>query len=72
MSIYNAAQPLSQSFSAPEEYPLVICKSNAGYYIGRLDKEGFPYSRESKEYFQSKELATVAFETDTWTRRTGW
>ncbi|HCF5174370.1 TPA: hypothetical protein ACGW32_001149 [Pseudomonas aeruginosa] len=38
------------------ELPLQVLMSNAGFYIGTLDEEG-PASRESVEYYPSRELA---------------
>lgn len=42
--------------------------SNAGFYIGTLDEEG-PASRESVEYYPSRELAQQALDKGTWTQR---
>ena len=52
-------------------------KSGAGYYIGRGYTEPDlpfeqPYSRESQEYYPSKELAQQALDNDTWTPRISW
>ncbi|HBO5279269.1 TPA: hypothetical protein L4X16_006410, partial [Pseudomonas aeruginosa] len=41
------------------ELPLQVLMSNAGFYIGTLDEEG-PASRESVEYYPSRELAQQA------------
>ena len=35
---------------------LEVLRSNAGYYIGFLDEEGMPYSRES-HYFDERDAA---------------
>jgi hypothetical protein len=48
--------------------PIHVCKSGAGYYIGTWDHEG-PYSRESEEYFTTREAAQKALETGQWTQR---
>ena len=40
---------------------LMVLKSNAGYYVGRLSDEGFPYSRDS-EYFGTKEDAQITLD----------
>jgi hypothetical protein len=54
-----------------------VMKSGAGYYIGRGYTEPDlpfeqPYSRESQEYYPSKELAQQALDSDTWTPRISW
>lgn len=48
--------------------PLQVCQSAAGYYIG-CEKDHEAYSRESEEYYRTRELAQHALETDTWTQR---
>ncbi|MBF1865081.1 hypothetical protein ISX52_06810 [Pseudomonas aeruginosa] len=50
------------------ELPLQVLMSNAGFYIGTLDEEG-PASRESVEYYPSRELAQQALDKGTWTQR---
>ncbi|HEJ4318575.1 TPA: hypothetical protein SL519_006436, partial [Pseudomonas aeruginosa] len=50
------------------ELPLQVLMSNAGFYIGTLDEEG-PASRESVEYYQSRELAQQALDNGTWSQR---
>lgn len=49
--------------------PLTVLRSGAGFYIGTRDEDGGPVSRESKEYFQSPELAQQALDHGTWTQR---
>ncbi|OTH01210.1 hypothetical protein, partial [Pseudomonas aeruginosa] len=49
------------------ELPLQVLMSNAGFYIGTLDEEG-PASRESVEYYPSRELAQQALDHGTWTQ----
>jgi hypothetical protein len=34
----------------PEELPVQVCSSNAGYYVGQLEPCGCPYSRLSGYY----------------------
>jgi hypothetical protein len=51
------------------ELPLQVLKSQAGFYIGTFDEEG-PCSRESFEYFPTKEAAFAALETGEWTQKT--
>ena len=48
--------------------PLQICQSAAGFYIGTMD--GFePCSRESMEYFKTRQLAADALDSGEWTQR---
>ncbi|MEO2211035.1 hypothetical protein ABGV40_09220 [Paenibacillus amylolyticus] len=49
--------------------PLKVCQSHAGYYIGRLDEYGGPFSRNSKEYFKNLEEAKSNFLNGNWTPR---
>lgn len=49
--------------------PLQVCKSRAGYYVGTLDAEGLPISRESEEYWQKRELAERALSTNSFTQK---
>jgi hypothetical protein len=48
---------------------LEVCKSGAGYYIGRIfhNKEGYmePGSRET-DYYKTKEEAENALQTNSW------
>lgn len=51
-----------------------VLKSAAGYYIGDLyyDEEMggyFPYSRDSQEYWATREEAQKALDTDNWSPR---
>ena len=48
--------------------PLQILRSAAGYYIGTCDDEG-PVSRESAEYFSTREEAERAHTNAVWTQR---
>ncbi|EML0614088.1 hypothetical protein RXV02_005677 [Pseudomonas aeruginosa] len=50
------------------ELPLQVLMSNAGFYIGTLDEEG-PASRESVEYYPSREFAQQALDNGTWSQR---
>lgn len=49
--------------------PLSVLKSNAGYYIGTLDEDGMPCSRESNEYYRTEEDAQKAFGCGGWTQK---
>ena len=44
-------------------------QSGAGWYLGTLDEDGLPLSRESVEYFASESEATRALESGAWTQR---
>ncbi|MWA29784.1 hypothetical protein [Burkholderia pseudomallei] len=48
--------------------PLHVLRSVAGYYIGTADDEG-PISRESIEYFPTRDLAERALVAGCWTQR---
>lgn len=55
------------------ELKLEVLQSGAGFYIGTFDynpSEYGPFSRESEEYFSSKEEAQQALDNNTWTQRT--
>lgn len=49
--------------------PLEVCRSAAGFYIGTLDAEGLPCSRESVEYWRRAEIAQSALKHRAWTQR---
>ncbi len=50
---------------------LCVMQSAAGYYIGREELvTGFPYSRESVEYYPTFEAAADALKNKTYTVRT--
>ncbi len=48
--------------------PLQVLKSAAGFYIGTYDDEG-PCSRESVEYFRTRDAADAALKANTFTQR---
>lgn len=48
---------------------LKVMRSNAGFYIGTSDEEGYPFSRESVEYFKKEGEAVNALATDSWTQK---
>lgn len=48
---------------------LKVLHSHAGFYIGTLDEDGAPFSRESEEYFRTKEDAEKALATESWTQK---
>ena len=45
-----------------------VLSSAAGFYIGTLDDDGLPYSRESP-YFATAELAEAALASGSWDQR---
>lgn len=49
------------------ELKVQVLQSAAGFYIGTFDCE--PVSRESKEYYDSRESAELALKNNTWTQR---
>jgi len=50
-------------------YELQVLKSAAGYYIGTLDEDGMPYSRESVTYWRTCEEAEAALESGEWEQK---
>ena len=60
------------STGAPLPYPgarIQVCMSGAGYYLGFLDYDQSPYSRESRDYYATSELAMEALLNNTWEAR---
>ena len=53
---------------AGNNYPLQVLQSRRGFYLGTLDDEGLPFSRESAEYFRSEQAAEGALHSGKWTR----
>ena len=45
-----------------KRFQLEVCQSAAGFYLGTRDEDGCPYSRESVEYWGSRESAEAALE----------
>lgn len=48
--------------------PLTVLESVAGFYLGTRTVEG-PFTRESKEYWPTREAASTALEVGQWTQR---
>lgn len=48
--------------------PLQVLQSGGGFYIGTSDEEG-PVSRESVEYYPTREVANTALSSGNWTQR---
>ena len=51
-----------------EDLPIEIIEGDVGFYLGTRD-DGLPFSRESEEYFATRELARQALSTGRWTQR---
>lgn len=49
--------------------PVQVLQSGSGFYIGTADDLGSPVSRESLEYFVTKEAADEALVRGAWTQR---
>jgi len=47
---------------------LTVLRSHAGFYLGTQD-EGVPVSRESEEYFATRQSAEAALESGNFTQR---
>lgn len=52
------------------ELPLQVCESEVGYFIGTNCPHDGPISRESQEFFPTRETAQTALETGSWTQLT--
>lgn len=64
-------KPRLKALYANTRIPLEVCRSAAGYYIGRMDPEdGTPYARDSEEYFRTREAADAALAEGLFTLRT--
>ena len=50
-------------------FPLQVCKSHAGYYIGTYNDDGEPFTRESEEYWRKPDQAERALNGRLWTQR---
>lgn len=55
--------------AAGKVFPLEICKSRAGFFIGTRDEDGAPFSRESAEYWTQRDQAETALTHGHWTQR---
>lgn len=49
--------------------PLEVCKSAAGFYLGTREENGAPFSRESKEYWPTRQEAERALTLRIWSQR---
>lgn len=60
---------LAQEFGSVS-LPLEALRSAAGWYLGTRDSDGAPYSRESVEYWKSRDQAEAALSSSlSWTQR---
>ena len=50
-------------------FQLQVCKSQAGHYIGTLDANGEPHTRESQEYWVDLAQAETALRDGRWTQK---
>ena len=51
-----------------EQLPLEVLVGDEGFYLGTRE-DGLPFSRESAEYFATRELAQRALASGRWTQR---
>ncbi|PHM23162.1 hypothetical protein [Xenorhabdus budapestensis] len=51
-----------------KQLPLTVLQTRAGFYIGTIEG-GVPCSRESMEYFASREQVEFALKQGQWTQR---
>lgn len=49
---------------------LQVCRSASGFYIGTLDQDSMPCSRESEEYYNTRDEAKEALDKMEFTQRT--
>lgn len=52
-----------------QRLPLQVCESRAGFYLGTLDADGLPFSRESIEYWPQRAVADQALATGRFTQK---
>ncbi|WP_404653260.1 hypothetical protein [Bradyrhizobium sp. USDA 336] len=52
------------------ETGIKVCRSAAGYYLGRIGPEG-PVDRDSEQYWREKDAASAALANGEWTSRSG-
>jgi hypothetical protein len=50
------------------DLPVQVCHSAAGFYIGTMHPDDGPFSRESNEYFPTKQLAEEALASGNWSQ----
>ena len=57
------------ALAAGQAFPLEVCQSAAGYYLGTRDAAGAPFTRESREYWPDPASAQRALDRRAWTQR---
>lgn len=66
----EAVQVGALARASGKEYPMEILQSVAGFYLGTYSYEDGPYTRESMEYWPTREKAKKAWDEGRWTQRT--
>jgi|TARA_R110002020_G_C16106949_1_gene759190 hypothetical protein len=81
---YDTNHPRNQHLEVAKDYPerpahgvisdIMVCQSNAGYYIGTLIYDfamnyWLPHDRDSVEYYPDERTATQALENEEYTLR---
>jgi hypothetical protein len=51
------------------QLPLQVRKSAAGFYVGTREENGEPFSRESQEYWPTRQKAERALTLRIWSQR---
>jgi hypothetical protein len=51
------------------QLPLEVCKSAAGFYVGTREEDGEPFSRESTQYWPTRQEAERALTSRVWSQR---
>lgn len=64
---HKATGQLAMEFCG-KHLPVIVCESRRGFFIGTTN-DGLPCSRESNEYFGSRNLAATALITGAWTQK---
>jgi hypothetical protein len=54
---------------AGRRLPLQVCESAEGFYLGTREENGEPFTRESKEYWPTRQEANYALTSGDWTQR---
>ena len=59
----------TEAESLCKSHELRVLQSHAGYFIGTIDDEHGPLSRDSHEYWPTREIAQDALDKGSWTKR---
>jgi hypothetical protein len=57
------------AIAAGQAFPLEVCQSRAGFYLGTRDQDSAPFTRESAEYWARLGAAEEAWRRGAWTQR---